>query len=228
VEPFSHRNWQLNYFHRVNTRVFFVRSKSSNLFPLLPSNINDNNFNPPNDAHETSTMGQKPNKKDKPKEGSSFAKSSPKSSNLQDTVAWAAAQEVSRSEAVKLAAATKANCKSAISPNDLRGCKENLRPCNLPIEATIRCPNDGGRRHHAPLEVVVSWRPSRRRLNSLQIPRPPRSWSVRTEQLSPQWQICTGGHSGKVSFTSLAASAAMLEDPLEASLARARAIADGI
>jgi hypothetical protein len=62
-------------------------------------------------------MGKdKRNKKDKPKEGSFILKTAPKSNNLEDAVAWQAAQEVSRSKAVKLAAATKAKRKKLQSP----------------------------------------------------------------------------------------------------------------
>jgi hypothetical protein len=82
-------------------------------------------------------MGKKGNsKKDKPREGSSIVKSTPKSSNLQDAVAWAAAQEVARSEAVELAAATKAKRKAGISPMT----SEVVRKILVPVTSPSRRP----------------------------------------------------------------------------------------
>jgi hypothetical protein len=58
-------------------------------------------------------------------------KTTPKTNNVEDAVAWAAAQEVSRSEAVKLAAATKAKRKNSQSPMSSEAVRKILVPSPL-------------------------------------------------------------------------------------------------
>jgi hypothetical protein len=260
VETFGCRTWSPLLFRVIPHRVKTAETSRATGIPEFQSHLPPittyNTFNP--NIVPTTTMGKKGNsKKDKPKEGLSIVKASPRSSNLQDAVAWAAAQEVSRSEAVKLAAATKAKRKAGISPMTSEVVRKILVPVTSPsrrppgsLTATTTGPQATATATAMTTARTTSSSPRATRVGGpseanrapAQLPQPPPPTSTESAGVdratfasvaNPQSRLATtapsapGGENGKVSSSQLAASAAMLEDPLEASLARARAIADG-
>jgi hypothetical protein len=239
VDTFSHRTWSLFYFrvipHRVNNRKFFVRQKSSNFHLILPPNHLNTFFNV--NVPETTVMGKdKRNKKDKPKEGSFIVKTAPKSNNLEDAVAWQAAQEVSRSEAVKLAAATKAKRKSSQSPMTSEAVRKILVPSPYPLRRLTGAPSTtapsprqsrGGPPAASPAPPLMVHQPptSTESAGSIKATFASVALSPLNRRAGSTPTATTGDDNGTVAPSRLAASAALMEDPLLAALAKAKGTA---
>jgi hypothetical protein len=236
VDTFGHQTWSPINFrvipHCVNTCRNLVRQKSQNFRPILSPN-NLNTFNP--NVPETTTMGKdKRNKKDKPKEGSFIMKTTPKSNNVKDAMAWAAAQEVSRSEAVKLAAATKAKRKNSQSPMSSKAVRKILVPFPSPSRRHTGAPSAA-----APPSTPSRGGPPAAPTGPSTVHKPPNSMEVAgskatfasmmssplNRRAGSTSTATTGGDNGSVAPSSLAASAALMEDPLLAALAKARGTA---